>query len=263
MGAGAGTAEHDNGDDDWGGGGGRGTEEVMHTSRYFGLRCAGLAGSKRCAEWIVGHAVITRNNAKECLTVLKGLCAGGHLNVAQELLDPRASSYFKSLRWPRDNLDVADSISEMSETCHSVLFEACWGGSLETVKWVMSRFSRVGTEDWELVQPFLCAVKRGHVDIVKWLSSTTCALAACRDALLTQEDLFGSASVEVVKMCMEWFIGADRIPTLGCGILRKYMELAQQRNDIEFEEGCQWIKGTFGVPIDARLLSVRQEFQRF
>ncbi|KAH3744049.1 hypothetical protein Pelo_14554 [Pelomyxa schiedti] len=250
------------------------TVVVVHTSRYFGLRCAGLAGSKRCAEWIVGHAVRTRNNNKECLTVLKGLCAGmimqdlcvalitqhegGHLEVAHELVDG-SSYYFKSLRWPRINPDVTDSIREMSETCHSLLFEACRGGSLDTVKWVMSRFSGVGTADLELIKPFLCAVRRGHVDIVKWLASTTAVLVACRNSPLRREELCGSASVEVVKMCTQWFFGtaAERRAALGFEVLLKYMELAEQRDCIEFEEGCQWIKDTFDVPIGSPLLSVK------
>ncbi|KAH3732078.1 hypothetical protein Pelo_17093 [Pelomyxa schiedti] len=230
---------------------------VVHTSRYFGLRCAGLAGSKRCAEWIVGHAARTRNNDKECLTVLKGLCAGGHLAVAQELVDG-TTYYFKSLRWPGMNPDIADSLREMSETCKSLLFEACKGGNLDAVKWVMSRFGGVGTEDWELIKPFQCAVRRGHVDIVKWLASTTGVLGACRK-YLKPENLLGSASVEVVKLCMEWFFsGGAKIPALvGTRTLLKYMELAQQRDDTEFEEGCQWIKNTFKVPINSHLLGVR------
>ncbi|KAH3714321.1 hypothetical protein Pelo_19171 [Pelomyxa schiedti] len=257
MGAGAGSGVVEESDEESDGGGGptEARKAVVHTSRFFGLRCAGLAGSKRCVEWIVGHTLNRRNNDKECLAVLKGLCAGGHLKMAQELADGRRP-YFKLLRWPPD---MDDSLREMSQKFHSVLFEACEGGNLDTVKWVMSRFG-VGTEDWELIKPFQCAVRRGHVDIVKWLASTTGVLVACSKALRREEDLPGSASVEVVKLCMEWFFRDERLDpaVVGYWVLLKYMELApQQRDDTEFEEGCQWIKDTFEVPINSCLLSVR------
>ncbi|KAH3722807.1 hypothetical protein Pelo_18488 [Pelomyxa schiedti] len=45
-------------------------------SRYAVLRCGGMAGGcARCIEWIIRNKA-TRNNAKECVAVLKGLCAG-------------------------------------------------------------------------------------------------------------------------------------------------------------------------------------------
>ncbi|KAH3732834.1 hypothetical protein Pelo_16343 [Pelomyxa schiedti] len=215
---------------------------VVPTSRYFGLRCAGLAGSKRCAEWIVGHAVSRRNNTKECLTVLKGLCAGGHLEVAQELVDGK-SSCFRSLRWTPNAPDMLYYIRELSANCKSLLFEACEGGSLETVKWVMSKF-RVGTEDWELIRPFQCAVRRGHVDTVKWLASTTGVVAACQRSCtvknLQKTDFILSSNVEVVRMCTTWFPG-KRKDVLTREILCSFMESASQKNDTDFQAGCEWI----------------------
>ncbi|KAH3744987.1 hypothetical protein Pelo_13620 [Pelomyxa schiedti] len=61
----------------------------------------------------------------------------------------------------------------------SLLWEACEGGCLEAVKWVMSTF-RVGSEGWELVEPFYSAVRQGNVEVVRWLGSSTNVVAACR-----------------------------------------------------------------------------------
>ncbi|KAH3723122.1 hypothetical protein Pelo_18174 [Pelomyxa schiedti] len=219
-------------------------------SRYAVLRCGGMAGGcARCIEWIVRNKA-TRNNAKECVAVLKGLCAGGHIEIAEELVQSRRTIPWRggSLHWPVDDPDLLDRIRYTYLSSHSLLYEACWGGNLETVKWVMSKFG-VGVSAWELVEPFQAAVRKGNVEIVKWLASSTAVLSECRTRIQPGSSLelfVASPNLEVMQLCTEWFFGesAERPQKKAAALIRALEGFEQIPN---VEELCQWIKAKYSM----------------
>ncbi|KAH3765756.1 hypothetical protein Pelo_2383 [Pelomyxa schiedti] len=235
-------------------GGGSPTER---TSRYAVLQCAATAGSTRCIEWILRNKV-TRNNVRECVAVLKGLCAGGHMGLAQELFESGDAPWRGgALRWPvYGRREIAEEIREVpgTVTTHSLLFEACRGGHLEAVKWVISTFG-VDKDGMGLVVPFIVAVLKGHSDVVKWLASSTCAVTACirsRSSGPIEEpptagELFFSTSLEVMKLCADWFHYED----YGHPEFKEtdiYAFLKSPFNKIK--ECCDWLKEKSLLSID-------------
>ncbi|KAH3756354.1 hypothetical protein Pelo_11849 [Pelomyxa schiedti] len=225
----------------------------IQTSRYFALKCAAEAGSKKCIDWILRNKE-TRNNRKECITVLRGLCAGGHIEIAKELVESGGAHWSgcSLLRWPVNDPDLIDDIREIrsSESVpYSLLYDACKGGHLEVVKWVMSKFG-VGAEPWEFPLPFRAAVRCGHIDLVKWLASSTCAVTACNELLRHRSDIpychqfVSSSSLQLVRFCTELFYGQAQ--TYGNTILKDFIQ-SSPSTGFEFEEGCQWIKERFSL----------------
>ncbi|KAH3762060.1 hypothetical protein Pelo_6120 [Pelomyxa schiedti] len=217
-------------------------------SRYFVLKCGGMAGATRCVDWVLKRKA-TRNNTKECLAVLRGLCQGGHISMARELVEGGRRG---ALRWPAGDCDLLDEIREVkfSESIgHSLLYDACKGGSLEVVKWVMSTFCGVGTELWELPMPFHAAVRWGHIDVVKWLVSSTPVVEACRELLSHHRcgpvQFILSPSLDVMKFCTELFLGYLSTETPGYQILNWFMSLSEEKDESDMEEGYQWINERF------------------
>ncbi|KAH3757609.1 hypothetical protein Pelo_10618 [Pelomyxa schiedti] len=152
------------------------------TSWYFALKCAGVAGSARCIKWIVGRKA-TRNSRKECLAVLRGLCYGGHLGMARELVDSCDTNWRGALKWPASDPDLIYDIRDVSEGHPSLLHDACEGGHLDVINWVMSKFG-VGHESWELAGPFRAALRRGHLDVARWLvACPTGVVPSCRPGM--------------------------------------------------------------------------------
>ncbi|KAH3745227.1 hypothetical protein Pelo_13376 [Pelomyxa schiedti] len=257
---------------------------VRHTSRYFGLKLAAAAGSTRCIEWIARHGsrggvaigegegegegdpAKSRNMRKECVTVLRGLCAGCHLKMAQELVESSRDRPWRggSLWWPMGDPDLMDDIREMNDiidNSKSLLFDACRGGSLETVKWVMSTFG-VGKEDWETVWPFQSALRGGNIEVVTWLASTTNVVSRCNEWMVPANSeprnspscylytCLLSSSLEVMKLCSGWFCQ----PNCGNSVfaiddkydcLEEYLDRGPQ--SVDFEECCLWLKTLFSV----------------
>ncbi|KAH3745675.1 hypothetical protein Pelo_12362 [Pelomyxa schiedti] len=179
-------------------------------------------------------------------------CTGGHIDMAQELVQSggRNEEGWRGvpLSWPVG--DMLDDIRDATAiTTASLLWDACRGGHVDAVKWVISTFD-VGREGWELVGPFHSAVAQGNVDVVKWLASSTCVLAACRIAMnidpWSLEDFFGTPSLEIVKLCAEWFCGKEKDPGDGVDILSSFIRCSS-RDESDVEEGCQWIKESFSV----------------
>ncbi|KAH3759625.1 hypothetical protein Pelo_8523 [Pelomyxa schiedti] len=226
-----------------------------HASRYFVLERAGEAGSARCIDWVL-RSKATRNNTRECAAVIKGLCAGGHVGMAQELVNSgnRPWRSCALLRWPCDDPDLFDDLRDTR--VQSLLYCACKGGHLESVKWVMSGSvdGGVGTEPWELVDPFEVALNKGHADVVKWLAYSTGAVGACKAASTVRYrrgwhprnivHFFGTPSLELLKLCTEWFsVSSDARQRYSYDILRQFV----RHSPPELEEGCQWIKKTFAV----------------
>ncbi|KAH3731731.1 hypothetical protein Pelo_17439 [Pelomyxa schiedti] len=240
-----------------------------HTSRYFVLSCAGAAGSTRCITWTLRNKATTkRNNRKECLAVLRGLCAGGHIEMAQQLVDGGGDgdggddgpwSGCSLLRWPRGDPSLIDDIREVPNSGaspHSVLYDACKGGNLDVVKWVMSKFRGVGTEPWELPMPFHAAVRWGHLDVVKWLASTTGVIDACTKLVGTGYDpdlgeFIASPSLEVMKYCTDlFFCDGKKVPQLPQrNVLFRFVEYSSSSSESDslLKEGCTWILGKFSL----------------
>ncbi|KAH3763774.1 hypothetical protein Pelo_4358 [Pelomyxa schiedti] len=242
-------------------------EDMQHlcASRYVALKCAGRAASVRCLKWILMHereatggTTTPQRMKKDCLTVLRGLCYGGHVAMAQELVQTGSENASDTptcwrgvpLSWPVNDPDLMDEIKDASGVAaKSLLCDACRGGNLESVKWVMSTFG-VGREGWELVEPFHGAVTRGHIDVVEWLGSSTDVVNACITATKTSRwgmgNFFDTPSLEVVKRCTEWFYGQNRDPSVGGRILSAFIR-GSSHDESQIEEGCQWIKDSFSV----------------
>ncbi|KAH3758554.1 hypothetical protein Pelo_9644 [Pelomyxa schiedti] len=203
----------------------------------------------------------------------------GHIGMAQELVQHRGGDAPPSssgdttattttsccwkgvpLSWPADDPDVMDEIRDATGmTTPSLLWDACRGGHVEAVKWVMSTFVGVGSEPWELVEPFHGAVRGGHSDVLKWLASNTDAVAACRTAARMERwsvgDFFQTPSLEVVKLCVGWLCGEERDPIEGEDILSSFiMHSSSSCGGKEVEEGCKWIKESFSVTTAPNLL---------
>ncbi|KAH3732964.1 hypothetical protein Pelo_16201 [Pelomyxa schiedti] len=220
---------------------------LQRTSRYFALGCAARVGSGRCIEWILGSRK-TRNNRKECAVVLEGLCTGGFLDMAKELVDNGDVPWRGgALRWPVHDVDLLDDLREVSDNYNSILYGACAGGNLEVVKWVMSRFVGVGTEPWELVAPFQVALTRGNVEVAEWMASSTCVVDSCKKQMMATPtcQCAPQTFLQVVKLCMRLFFQKGGMREYGAEVLAKFIEYCSHGDD--FEEGCQWIKDTFSV----------------
>ncbi|KAH3745570.1 hypothetical protein Pelo_13019 [Pelomyxa schiedti] len=157
------------------------------------------------------------------------------------------------LRWPAGDRDVIDDLREIrysgTVSC-SLLYDACKGGNLEVVRWVMSSFRDVGTAAWEFPMPFRAAVRWGRLDVVKWLNSSTGSVPACLEMLRYNADdcslanFVASQSLEVVKFCTELFCGYEPNENRD-EILEKFIEYCPIGCDVD--EGCQWIKDKFSL----------------
>ncbi|KAH3766930.1 hypothetical protein Pelo_1200 [Pelomyxa schiedti] len=236
---------------------------ALQTSRYFALQCAGEAGSARCVDWII-KSKQTRNNRKECITVLRGLCLGGHIEMAKELVEGGDTPWSgcSLLRWPVNDPDVLDDIRAIQYHCRgysrSLLYDACKGGNLDVVKWVISKFHGSGIESWELPMPFRVALREGHLDVVKWMASSTDVVGACsamvndKDPLCNLGEFIGSPSLEVIQFCTELFCGDECPPEVaGFTVLKSFVEQnsMSSSNEADLEEVCDWIKKRFALRI--------------
>ncbi|KAH3743652.1 Ankyrin repeat protein [Pelomyxa schiedti] len=236
--------------------------KALQSSRYFALMCSGVAGSPRCMEWIV-RGKPTRNNARECVTLLKGLCAGGHVGMAQELVDNSSSEWKRgSFQWPANDPDVLDSLNDQKGKMPSLLHGTCNRGNLDAVKWVISTFgAALSKSGWDLVQPFQIAVQQGHVDVVKWLGSSTGAVAACLAEFKNSELGFGvnyfsaSPSLEVMKCCTEWFRVSQDSASIFLDLFFVFRSTTGKNTD-DFEASCQWIKDTLSIEMAPSLYNI-------
>ncbi|KAH3762350.1 hypothetical protein Pelo_5811 [Pelomyxa schiedti] len=192
-----------------------------------------------------------RNNRKECISVLKGLCAGGHVAMAQELVGSVDRPWRGGLlKWPANDPDLLDdmrSATDSSSHC-SLLWSACEGGHLEAVKWVMSRFG-VGREVWEVVAPFQAALRKGNVKVVKWLACSTGVVGSGQAVFTTPHHCHPGDFLEVVKLCMGWFPEQKRGTfEEGNMILHRFIHCCCSQNAPHMLlEGCQWLKETLSI----------------
>ncbi|KAH3759060.1 hypothetical protein Pelo_9130 [Pelomyxa schiedti] len=187
-------------------------------SRRWFLRCCGEAPAPSCCRWFLsrfrhGSRPITSGATspeceegegegewrrqgwgKECLAVLTGLCAGGHLDSARRaatcdspwgtttttssgggrrfVFYPLPTCYHKY-----DNAGGDFTVGRLESEFWGekgllkLLDVVAKRGHLDTLKWALSRFG--GTdESWFLLRRFLAAVKGFQVDTVVWLANT-------------------------------------------------------------------------------------------
>ncbi|KAH3766684.1 hypothetical protein Pelo_1445 [Pelomyxa schiedti] len=230
---------------------GVGEYTYLVTSRYVPLECAAIVGSTRCIEWILAHTR-TRNPRKESIEVLESLCIGGKLVMAQEFVDSGDIPWRGgSLRWPVHDADMLDSLREMSEfSTTSLLYDACRGGNLAVVKWVMTRFVGLGAEPWELVGPFENALRQGNIEVAQWMESSTGVVNSCKPHIvIPNRPCAASVFLDVVKLCMRVFkLNRCDIEECGPEIMAKFIQhCSNEQSGHEFQAGCAWIKENFGM----------------
>ncbi|KAH3762628.1 hypothetical protein Pelo_5526 [Pelomyxa schiedti] len=244
-------------------------------SSYFALECAADAGGAdgergRCASWLllnknggagggagrVGRGGGGRNEEREAVGVLWGLCVGGHLAAAQRLVDgPRCCDSPDEKRerrvWWEDcgikwlggagdlkndnDFMVRDLVydNEVEDTS-TLLCCVCKAGHLDVAKWIITRF---GVKEWELCQPFVAALEGGHLGVAQWLAWRF-------DMRLASSVLYGSnftvycGNLEVMKWCDDVFHMTD--PEAG------YRGLLEGDSTTEEKiEGCNWVSNKF------------------
>ncbi|KAH3742597.1 hypothetical protein Pelo_15998 [Pelomyxa schiedti] len=265
-----------------------------HTSRYFWLGCAAEAGSGRCVDWIMGRRGGGKNIEKECLAVLGGLCRGGHLEMAQQMVRSGEDSTQQPsppggrgvrLMWP------SGSYRPDRMMMRNLLTEACLGGNLECVKWLTSQFGV--TSGWEFVRPFSATLVEGHIDILRWMVQHTDVVELYRKLKTVAKvrrpprlgfNAFQSGNVEVVALWNDLFnqngfsFGMPYLVDFANGTnvkgpqLRESLEWIKNRMDekpcvvedllghIECTEALQWITAAFSIePTKGTLDLVCQE----
>ncbi|KAH3766881.1 hypothetical protein Pelo_1254 [Pelomyxa schiedti] len=245
-------------------------------SRHWDATCAALAGSTACIAWILRHKpAATRNNTRECLSVLRGLCGGGHLEMAKQLVDGGDAATDQrgarglgcdygscdvrwvreaGLVWPVGESDLRDEVRAIDLTPDgneddSLLSEVCRGGHLETAKWVVERFRL--RESWELAAPFMAAVRAGKLEVARWLCGLCGVVWAVNTLGLDYPvDFYCAGNLEMVQWLVEVFPGSWRLEKaakchspvkLAVGVMRNEMITLKERI-----EAFQWLKSHFG-----------------
>ncbi|KAH3765191.1 hypothetical protein Pelo_2945 [Pelomyxa schiedti] len=192
-------------------GGGRDTSGDMNST---GATADGRERGEGCdgEERVAVLRRMRRRAEKEFIHVLGGLCFGGHLAVAQKLVD----GHFPGIVWPGCG-DRGESSSsavalevKLSDYIRSsdLLARVCERGHSDLVKWMVDQFNI--REPWEFVQPFAKALAGGHLDLAKWMFNTFNLLQ-----VLSNWDAFGtleihqnacySGNLDVLKWCLEIF----------------------------------------------------------
>ncbi|KAH3722682.1 hypothetical protein Pelo_18612 [Pelomyxa schiedti] len=180
-------------------------QELYECKSYCALVCAAEAGCASVVDWILRHRG-TRNFRKECISVMTGLCAGGHLDMAKNIADgDRVGIHcIPSIAWPPSAVGDDDFVDEVRES--SILEKTCGNGHMRVAQWVIDRF-RV-SEAWEFIKPFLAALTGGQLDIAKWLTTLPAAGLNENFPLLNQLGYLWieaaySGSPAIAKWCSE------------------------------------------------------------
>ncbi|KAH3764143.1 hypothetical protein Pelo_4018 [Pelomyxa schiedti] len=248
-------------------------------SRHWDLRCAALAGSTTCIAWMLRHKPTT-NNAKDCLGVLWGLCGGGHLALAKQLVDGddadagtdkrgagglgcdygrRANARWvreSGLEWPVCANGLRDEVREVVVTRggdDTLMSVVCAGGHIDTAKWVVERFGL--KESWELAAPFMAAVRAGKLEVAKWLCSSFGVVWAVNMLGLNYPaDLSVGGDLEMIKWLVEVFPDSWKwekdaktcTPLVLCDVMNNRDITLKERI-----EAFQWIKSYFSFDQEA------------
>ncbi|KAH3745415.1 hypothetical protein Pelo_13164 [Pelomyxa schiedti] len=260
---------------------GRACTSMLAWLEHWGMaaRCAAEAGSRLCVGWLLRNRRrggpqqacaaaadgvgggeggeetrrrLRRRGNKVFMRVLEGLCVGGHLGMAQCLVDPDRgdggcggdwAAGLGLVWWDDDDDDggcVVDNSSLGDHVRSSDLLKGvCEKGHVEVAKWVVERF--VVRETWEFAGPLSAAVTGGHLELAQWLVNTFDLVPKLRGC--SWMDLHTGAcrseNLEVVKWCLETF------PVAGETSSYRIFGYCFGGKSSKSVEVCQWAMSAF------------------
>ncbi|KAH3763301.1 hypothetical protein Pelo_4853 [Pelomyxa schiedti] len=160
---------------------------LSHDNKYYNaLEAAAEAGAQSCLNWLITNhtnnnnyddevndqAGNRRNETKEFIRVLGGLCRAGHLDAATRLVDVYRGGHG---RWPSSGITWGGGCGEGEEAyisehvkMENTISEVCSRGHLDVAKWMVERFGYTG-HHWELYGPLTAALSKGRLEVAKWI----------------------------------------------------------------------------------------------
>ncbi|KAH3761270.1 hypothetical protein Pelo_6910 [Pelomyxa schiedti] len=261
---------------------GRACSSMLAWLEHWGMaaRCAAEAGSRLCVGWLLRNRRtvgppqvcaaaadgvggdeggeetrrrLRRRGNKAFMRVLEGLCVGGHLGMAQCLVDPDGGDHGDGgccewaagiglVWWDDDDECVVDNSLVDHVRDSDLLKGVCEKGHVEVAKWVVERF--MVRETWEFVEPLSAAVSEGHLELAQWLVNTfdlVPKFSGCSWIDL-QTGACKSGNVEVVKWCLETFPVKDKMRSY------KILGYCLGGKSSKSVEVCQLIKNRISFP---------------
>ncbi|KAH3723114.1 hypothetical protein Pelo_18182 [Pelomyxa schiedti] len=247
---------------------GRACSSMLAWLEHWGraARCAAEAGSRLCVGWLLRNrrsqppcggadedeetrrrGMRRRRGNKAFMRVLEGLCVGGHLGMAQSLVDPGGhggdgccSGWAAGigLVWLDGGGEcVVDNSLVDHVRASDLLKGVCEKGHVEVAKWVVERF--MVRETWEFAEPLSAAVLGGHLELAQWLVNTfdlVPKFSGC-SWIASPSDSCESENVEVVKWFLETFSASELFYTFYtlscclCGKSSKSVEVCKFINE--------------------------------
>ncbi|KAH3742566.1 hypothetical protein Pelo_16032 [Pelomyxa schiedti] len=176
-----------------------------------GRRCDDYGNDAGGLEGLEGDMTTTRGR-KEFVRVLGGLCRGGHLAMAQRLVD----GHWPGLVWPASASDSASASGNAGDcgdvelvdhvrASTKIMKRVCKKGHLDVVKWMTERFHI--REPWEFLSPLNGALSGGHLEVAQWMASTFDLVSQFSkyNFLDAHSHACRSENLAVVKWCFENF----------------------------------------------------------
>ncbi|KAH3767092.1 hypothetical protein Pelo_1041 [Pelomyxa schiedti] len=160
---------------------------LSHDNKYYNaLEAAAEAGAQSCLNWLITNhnannnnndgvndqAGNRRNETKEFIRVVGGLCCGGHLDTATRLMDVYRGGHG---HWPSNGITWWGGCRGEGEgyivehvKMENTISEVCRRGHLDVAKWMVERFGY--TDHWELLYgPLTAALSKGRLEVAKWI----------------------------------------------------------------------------------------------
>ncbi|KAH3743709.1 hypothetical protein Pelo_14894 [Pelomyxa schiedti] len=240
---------------------GPGCAGVGHSGRYYVLTtAASVTGDprSRCVSWLLrnidcrGTWKKSRRH-KETMSVMFGLCIGGHLSAAKsffesgDAVEPRPEALVGRMNSPglvwdrRPGSELMQDVKSGYFGEFRLLTRVCSSGNLEMLQWATSTFGI--NQPWEMLMPLRAALSGGHLEVAKWILTKFPGLT---ENLQQQES--SEAALHLAMACGEgkdpqlvkWFLGQVPFPTdyLSASLLFRPV-LCNPRSTLEL---CQWMK---------------------
>ncbi|KAH3763956.1 hypothetical protein Pelo_4172 [Pelomyxa schiedti] len=228
------------------------------SSAYLALQSAAMAGCRSCVRWLLAHKA-TRNNAKECAAVLKGLCGGGYVDMARQLVVRGhcgcgcccCCCWEGILEWPVDEREATELREDVAE---SVLYEACTsrGADVEVVKWVVAQFGM--NQPWQLIKSLQYAIIFGNFEVYKWMLQEILVLG---NSFLSVPWLEKNCLINFADLCVlgkaplhvKWWYGNVPISRKQSSIEDVFHSLLCNKNSCV--EVCDWMVDHFGTVLSS------------